>query len=140
MNNNSDELFWSVVNWLLITLAIVGFVVSAAFIVSVWLTKLLFKMINELTEGELDRNEALALLISAVVFGGAALLLLPFVANPSVPLEQTLGWLVFGGMAWGLAVGYKVLLDWWHELAMMELPEVHYSRRLNLPAQHYLHT
>lgn len=124
--------------WLQIGLVITLNAVIVAFVISVWLTKLLFKLVNELTDGALDRSEALALLLSAVVFGGLALLLMPAVADPSMPLEQTIGGLLTLGMIWGLAVGWKVMLDWWHELAMTELPTVHYSQRLNLPEEHYL--
>jgi len=136
--SESDELFKATLQWLQIGLVIALNVVSAAFIISVWLTKLLFKLVNELTDGALDRSEALALLLSAVVFGGVALLLVPAVADPTMSFEQTVGGLLSLGMVWGLAVGWKVTLDWWHEMATTELPMVHYSRQLNLPEQHYL--
>lgn len=138
--SESDELFRTTLYWVQLGLVIALNVISVAFILSVWLTKWLLQVVNHLTEGELDRNELLGVLISAVIFGGAALLLLPALADSSVPLEQTIGGLLVLGMVWGTVVGWKVMLDWWHELEMRELPEVHYSRRLNLPAQHYLHT
>lgn len=137
-SEQADELFWAIVQWFLLALAIAGFVVSGSFIVSVWLTKLLFNLINQLTDGALDKNEGLALLISAVVFGGVALGFTPYVTQQGVPLEQAIGGLLVAGMGWGLAVGYKALLDWWRELEMRELPATHFSQKLNLPEQHYL--
>lgn len=135
--SESDELFGAGIHYVLVGLAIAGFVISAAFVISVFLTKLLFRMVNELTEGEIDRNEALGLMISALVFGALGLLFVPYVATSQVSPEQTIGGLVGVGMVWGLVVGWKVMLDWWHELAMMDLPVTHFSQQLKVPRQLY---
>lgn len=131
------ESLWMGLHWLLIILAIAAFAVTGSFIISVFLTNLLFQLINQLTDQALDKNEGLALMIGALVFGAAALLLIPFVVDAGGPIDQAIGWVLVGGMVWGLAVSYKVMLDWWQQTQQTSLPVTDFSQHLNLPKQLY---
>lgn len=131
------ESLWMGLHWLLIILAIAAFAVTGSFIISVFLTNLLFQLINQLTDQALDKNEGLALMIGALVFGAAALLLIPLVVDAGAPIDQAIGWVLVGGMVWGLAVSYKVMLDWWQQTQQTSLPVTDFSQHLNLPKQLY---
>jgi hypothetical protein len=131
------ESLWMGLHWLLIILAIAAFAVTGSFIISVFLTNLLFQLINQLTDQALDKNEGLALMIGALVFGAAALLLIPFVVDAGASIDQAIGWVLVGGMVWGLAVSYKVMLDWWQQTQQTSLPVTDFSQHLNLPKQLY---
>jgi hypothetical protein len=131
------ESLWVGLHWLLIILSVAAFAVTGSFIISVFLTNLLFQLINQLTDQALDKNEGLALMIGAVVFGAVALLFTPFVVDAGVPIDQAIGWVLVAGMVWGLAVSYKVMLNWWQQIEQTSLPVVDFSQQLKLPKQLY---
>jgi hypothetical protein len=119
-NNSGDawvgEVIGAVLMWL--WLFLVG-----AWLLSQWLTELLFRhVLNPMLDYALDRNDGLIILLSAGLWGTLFPSLLTPLLDISSPNEllQAILVLVGLGLAWGISIGFWILLKWWSEIDQRE--------------------
>lgn len=110
--DQSDRMIEQLIVWFLIG---VGFLLVGLFFISTLMMKVILHVVNGQTGGALDREDGLAPLISGVVFAVVTLFWFPLLLQGGIAPPTAILWLILGGFAWGVAVGYKVLLDWWAE-------------------------
>lgn len=105
-------------------LELLKYLIFGVFIVSVWLTRMLFEnLLNPLTEGAFDRHDGAVVLTSAglwsVVSGG---LVFPLAMSqgwmeiPATEIERSLMMMVLVGLLWGGAIGGFLVMTWWNEI------------------------
>jgi hypothetical protein len=116
------ELFKSVA-WLAFTIVI------GLWLVSAWLTKMLVEhVLDPLTNQSFSRNDGLLIITSALGWGVIIpLVLFPQVADDVSAARPEEVWQVFVGtvllgLAWGISVGVKVLVDLWLEVIDRQEP------------------
>lgn len=99
-------------------------VIFGLFLISQWLTRVLFQhVLNPLLDGLPERHDGAVVLLAAglwsVVAGG---ILFPLawaggeIARTGGELLQAWGWSCLFGLAWGVACGVWVLGTWWAEV------------------------
>ena len=121
-------------------------ILFSAFLISRWLTRLLFeKVLNPLTNSFFERNDGAVVILSILIWAviGEALLFGYMYAYP-----QTMSWnsqdyfwatLTFGG-AWGAMIGGWLVLTWWSEIANAPMVVSDFKQALNLPSNFYQRT
>lgn len=119
-SESDDRQFWEAVKTIGLLLLAVLF---GAFVVSQWMTKLLFQyLINPMLNGMLDRNDGAVVLLSAGLWGAvAALFVAPFslsqgtLDGTTIDVYQYWFGVTVGGVFWGTAIGVWILAIWWTE-------------------------
>ena len=119
------ELFKSVA-WLAFTIVI------GLWLVSAWLTRIVVEhVLDPMTDQAFSRNDGLLIITSALAWG----VIIPVVLFPQLVADvsaarpeevwQVLAGTVLLGLAWGVSVGVKVLVDLW--LEVIDRPEPAYQ-------------
>ena len=98
-------------------------ILFGVFVISQWLTRLFLQyVLNPLLDGLLDREDGAVVLISSLLWGVVAgLVLFPVLwgqdAFGPTPPDMISLWLgtIAAGLLWGIAVGVWVLGTWWNE-------------------------
>ena len=139
-NNVSGEgLVWAIAQTFLLWLWLV---LAGAWVISKWLTRLLYEYVLFRFIGEaLARHDGLVIVLSGglwtVIFGwGYWLWLYPQIVtqHPDQALQTTLIFLALG-LAWGVSIGFWLLLEWWSEIANQLEPVYEPVQLLNRPRQ-----
>lgn len=119
-SNSADEAFSAFAGWMLL---FIQMVVLGLWLVSAWLTKLLIEhVLDPITNWAFSRNDGLVIICSTLLWG----MIFPFLLLPVLAVSfsqaslvatlQILIGTVLLGLAWGVSVGVKVLIDLWLEI------------------------
>jgi hypothetical protein len=121
-------------------LSILAFwVIPALFLVSVFITRVVFLAVAGLMKDPLAVSRGAWVLIAGLFWATvglvSALLLLPTTNEAGIEASRVVTTLTICGVVWGLAAGYKVVQD---ELAMDAYERAsHFTRLSGLPAEFY---
>jgi hypothetical protein len=116
-NNSSDDWVGPVIGNILLWLWLI---LAGAWVISKWLTEVLIEhVVNPLLHFALDRNDGLVVLLAgglwSLVFGGL-FWSASRSASPPAPPQEAAHALLAGlglGLAWGISIGFWILLTWW---------------------------
>ena len=106
------------------TLLLIWMLLAGAWVACRWLTEQLFRhVLNPMLDYALDRNDGLIILLSAGLWGTLFPTLLTPLTDTSSPKElgQAILVLIGLGLAWGISIGFWILMKWWTEVDWQQL-------------------
>lgn len=142
-NNNYDPVA-AIFGFLILCLEMVQLALLAAFILSTWLTRLLFQWALLPLWPGLEKHDGLVVVMSGTLWAGVAGLgIFPALLHTELlqiaPESLVQNWLVsLGvGMVWGALVAVWVLVVWWEEIIAHQPPPPAFTGVLDLSPDFY---
>ena len=142
-DDNSDPVM-AILGFLSLLLTLLQLVLLAAFILSTWLTRLLFQWVLLPLFPFLEKHDGLVVVISSMLWSGVAgVALFPYLVHTELvqiaPESLVQSWLISLGVGagWGALVAVWVLVVWWEEIIAHQPPPPAFAEVLDLSPEFY---
>lgn len=142
-SRNEQRMMQEVMNALMFGLQWTLLLLFSAFLVSRWLTRMLFeKVLDPLTNFFFERNDGAAVIVSALLWAvvGECILLFAIYNNPqdaTLTTQESILSALSMGACWGAVIGGWLVFTWWSEVANAPIVVSDFKQALNLPASFY---